>query len=161
MTMSNWLEPDVQAMVDTLPDSAILALTLFGEARSEDINGIVAVGHVIQQRAADSKHRWPTSVRAVCLQPFQFSCWNVIGGQRNFDRVRGLIDQLATGSVPADVAFEECSWVAAGLRRGSLRNRIKNSTHYHVAKMMPRPKWAQQYIPAAQVGSHVFYNTVP
>ena len=158
MSHTPWIAPDLQAVLDRLPDTAILALTLFGEARSEPIEGIVAVGNVVQHRAKDDKNRWPKTLRAVCLQPYQFSAWNVIGGERNFARVKQLAEQLARGDVPQHAAFEECAFVATGLVKGALRDRVSAANHYHHIKLTPRPSWAQSAVPVKQAGAHVFYK---
>ena len=48
--VASWIAPDLKAVLDRLTDVQILALTLFGEARSEPIEGIVGVGCVIRNR---------------------------------------------------------------------------------------------------------------
>lgn len=153
-----WIAPDLQAHLDRLTDTAILALTLFGEARSEPIEGIVSVGNVIQHRAADVKARWPKTVRGVCLQPYQFSAWNPIGGEKNYQRVVQMAETLARGDDPKHAGFEECAFVATGLMKKALRDRVKQATHYHTATLTPRPSWAQRHTPTIQVGAHVFYR---
>ena len=56
-------------------DERIVALTLLGEARGEGVDGMLAVGMVVQQRSIERKKRPAT----ICLQPKQFSCWNGMG----------------------------------------------------------------------------------
>jgi N-acetylmuramoyl-L-alanine amidase len=153
-----WIAPDLQPLLDKLPESAILALTLYGEARSEPIEGIVAVGNVIQHRAADAKNRWPKTVRGVCLQPWQFSAWNLVGGERNYARLFGMAKTLAGGADPKDAGFEECAAVATMLTKKALRDRVKQSNHYHAVNMQPRPSWAQAHVPTVQVAAHLFYR---
>jgi hypothetical protein len=87
--LRTWLSP--------LPDEAILALTLYGEARGEPIEGIIAVGCVIRNRVNDTKKRWPNTYRGVCLQPWQFSALNVTGGGVNHDRVIAMAKKLRGG----------------------------------------------------------------
>lgn len=57
------------------PDLIVLAATVLGEAEGESYLGKRAVAHVIMNRVADK--RWPDRPSDVCLQPKQFSCWNV------------------------------------------------------------------------------------
>ena len=153
-----WIAPDLQALLAQLNDDAILALTLFGEARSEPIEGQVAVGSVIANRASDSKQRWGTSIRGVCLQPFQFSCWNVIGGDKNYARLFAMAKALATNSPEMKhPAMEQCAWTSLGISRRALMDRVKGANHYHTSALTPRPAWAQKHTPVIQVHRHVFY----
>ena len=57
-----------------LSDIDFLARTIWGEARGETREGRIAVANVVMNRVAD--RRWPNTVKAVVLQPFQFSAWN-------------------------------------------------------------------------------------
>ena len=54
----------------------------------------------------------------------------------------------------------QCVWVAHGITGDYALDNVKGSTHYHTAALTPRPDWALKHVPAAQVGGHVFYNTV-
>lgn len=154
---SPWIAPDLDALLKLLGETAILALTLYGEARSEPIEGIVAVGNVIQHRANDAKHRWKPTLAGVCLQPWQFSCWNVIGGERNYARLVAIAEALAGGTDPHDAGFEECAFIATGIVKRVLRDRVKGSNHYHTVKLTPRPSWARNHVPTVQVAGHLFY----
>jgi hypothetical protein len=49
-----------------------VAITILAEARGEGKSGMYAVACVISQRAKERKK----SAAQVCLQPWQFSCWN-------------------------------------------------------------------------------------
>jgi N-acetylmuramoyl-L-alanine amidase len=59
----------------------IVPITLWREARSEGQDGMTAVLHVILNRSADK--RWSSDPEKVCLQGYQFSCWNSNDPQRN------------------------------------------------------------------------------
>lgn len=59
---------------DADDDVTFLARLLFGEARGETWEGKVAVAHVVKNRS-QSRGRWPSSIKSVGLQPFQFSCF--------------------------------------------------------------------------------------
>ena len=87
-----WLQPQMRVLVEKLTDDAVLGLTLWGEARSESIEGIVAVGCVIRNRRGDT--RWPDTFRGVCLQRRQFSCWRPEGGEKNYQRMLEFAGQL-------------------------------------------------------------------
>lgn len=53
-------------------DHEVLTKTIYEEARGEPEEGQEWVGHVINNR---SKQRG-LSIADVCLQPYQFECWN-------------------------------------------------------------------------------------
>ncbi len=154
-------------MIDTtgLSDVQVLACTLYGEARSEPLEGIIAVACVIRNRAQDTKGRWGKSIRDVCLQPKQFSCWNdgplttEKDGKTihtNHGRLSTLVADLKAGVAPDD-RFKECAWVATGVVNNWNRDTVKGANHYHTASLIPRPAWAQEHAPIIQVKSHVFY----
>lgn len=52
-----------------------LTKTIWGEARGEGREGMIAVAWVILNRASIGGW-WGNSIETVCLKPWQFSCWN-------------------------------------------------------------------------------------
>lgn len=138
-----------------LADDAILGLTLYGEARGEPIEGIIAAGCCVRNRVHDTRARWGTSYRAVCLQPAQFSAWWEAGSNQ-----QTLLDaaHLLIAGDPPPALLEQCAWVALGVSRGALVDIVKGANHYHVATLNPRPSWAAGHTPVVQKGHHVFYR---
>ena len=154
-----WLAPDVQADLAGLTEAQVAICTLYGEARSEPLEGIVAVANVLRNRVQDG--RWGADYRAVCLAPWQFSCWTPVGGQRNYERVLALVRQMRAATPITDAGVRELTYIMHGvLRDGWLRDTVRGATHYHVAAMQPRPAWAQTVAPVKQVGHHVFYTGI-
>lgn len=149
---------ELRAFLAPLPDEAILGLTLYGEARGEPIEGIIAVGCVIRNRLQDSKKRYGGTYRDVCLRKWQFSVFNPDDSDPNFRKVIEAATALMTKPPTSDPAMETCSWVALGISRGALPDNTKGANHYFVASMSPRPSWAQGYVPVVQKASHVFYK---
>jgi N-acetylmuramoyl-L-alanine amidase len=149
---------ELKTFLAPLADEAILGLTLYGEARGEAIEGVIAVGCVIRNRLLD--RRWPNTYRDVCLQKAQFSCWAPIGGEANFNTMIEAAKGLLANQ-PAPALLEQCAWVALGISRGALLDTTKGANHYHAVSMHPRPKWAQSFIPVVQKGQHVFYKLPP
>ncbi len=160
--MSNWIEPDLQAALDKLQEWQHVALVLYGEARSEPIEGIVAVANVIRNRALKPGW-WGKSFSGVALAPYQFSCLNPKGGERNYDRLKTLALKLAANEPvhakngEPDPKWLTCAWVARGIVGGFLPDEIKGANHYHTVNLTPRPEWAQKAVPVAQKAGHVFY----
>ena len=137
-----------------------LALTLWGEARGEDIEGKIAVASVIRNRAKDGS-RWPDDLKGVCLQPSQFSCWGTMGGAANYRAVMELAEKLVT--MPAYVPepmVRECQWIAEGIASGVCRSRVGAANHYLTRQLWETapPKWAKGQRPSAIVNRHVFFS---
>ena len=157
--MSNWLPDEMKAAVEKLADWQCVAVCLYGEARSEPIQGIVAVASVIQNRI--KANSWfGKDWREVVLKPYQFSMWHPNGGQMNYTRVLALAQKLAAGESVTEPKWLQCAWTARGAMGGFLLDNTRNATHYHTATLTPRPKWAQGVTPVCQIGGHVFYNKV-
>lgn len=126
-------------LVTTQLNAGIVALTLLAEARGEGKDGMAAVACVISQRA---KNRSMTP-EAVCLQKWQFSCWN--------------------GKTEADLAHlyhsKMAPW-ALYLERNILRmnrEKIGFADHYY-STIIKTPYWARGEKPVAKIGRHIFFK---
>lgn len=148
----------VTAAADVLPglsELSALAVTLFGEARGESPDGMVAVAQVILHRRASG--RWGPSVNSVVGARLQFSCWWPQGGESNFTRVLSVAQRVREGRVVPEL--HPCLWVAAGVLDGAWsRDLVAGATHYLTRDLWlsTPPKWARGVVPVATVGSHVF-----
>jgi N-acetylmuramoyl-L-alanine amidase len=137
------------------PDEAIdvLARTLYGEARGEQVRGKEAVACVILNRVEKALKKghywWGNDVENVCLRPWQFSCWNP--NDPNREKVL-VVD--ATNKV-----FATCLRVARRAIYGGVIDPTNGATHYHVVGLLP--SWARGQVPCAEVGHHVFYKDIP
>lgn len=78
----------------------ILAITIWREARGEGMAGMTGVYHVIMNRALADREGWPSDPEQVCLQPYQFSCWNSLDPQRKLYPNRG------------DVQYQQAQYIA-------------------------------------------------
>ena len=74
----------------------IFARTLWGEARSEGVEGIEAVASVILNRVRVAKlfngYWWGNDIIQVCQKPYQFSCW--LKSDPQYQRVVSVISSL-------------------------------------------------------------------
>lgn len=129
-----------------------LARTLWGEARGEPVRGIEAVAAVVVNRVALSRARggfwWGGDIVAVCRKPFQFSCWN--DGDPNRPKLLAVTE--------ADPVFSTCLRVARRAIAGTLPDSTGGATHYHHRRV--DPVWARGHAPSAEIGAHLFYNSV-
>lgn len=144
--------PNPKREPETLRDAEILARTLYGEARGEELAGIEAVASVILNRVAFARQRgrywWGNDVKSVCLKPGQFSCWNANDPNRK--------KLLAIN--PRDPAYRLCKRIAKRAMAGDLRDQTDGATHYHTHAV--DPWWARGHVPVAEIGNHLFYRDI-
>lgn len=139
---------------DADPDATVdvLARTLWGEARGEPVAGIEAVAAVVVNRARIAAERggwwWGTTIKEVCLKPWQFSCWNADDPNRHRLLVAGR----------GDLVFETCVRIARRAVLGLLADPTGGATHYHAIGI--HPYWAEGRSPSASIGRHLFYRDV-
>lgn len=140
-------------LVKDFTDSEILFLTLVGEARGEPIQGQIAVANVIANRAKERG----LSIREVCLQPKQFSCWNIN------DVNRPLLEELAKEFIYSSSPTEKYSqlwWVVAGVVDRKINDNTKGSNHYLTSTLFAStnaPEWSKKFKQEPVViGHHTF-----
>ena len=121
-------------------ETKIVAATILAEARGEGCGGMYAVAAVIAQRAFERK-RTP---KEICLQPYQFSCWN--------GKTLKSLEHLL--KVPqADYAIA----LAKNIKLLS-RDYVGFANHYHATWMKKKPYWAKGKKPVKVIGQHAFYK---
>ncbi|WP_341913694.1 cell wall hydrolase [Ferrovibrio terrae] len=140
-------------------DLDTLARTLWGEARGEGRQGMIAVAWVILNRAR--KPCWwsrnkgdgieDDTIEAVCRDPWQFSCWNVSDPNR--------AKLLAVDT--ADPAFRLALAVAEDALAGRLPpDPTSGACHYKVSSL-PWPKdWGEPRDADFVHGHHAFYRGI-
>lgn len=151
-------------------DLNILALTIYGEARSETREGKVAVAWSVRNRAEadlwkdDKRDWWGEGIANVCLQNWQYSCWKDEPiGQGN--RLRAFLVDGDTqraelrSDPPSEGNLLACWHAAKEVLEDRAPDPTKGSTHYF-ADYIATPKWARGKKPAAVFGVHKFYNDV-
>lgn len=143
---------EIRGAVRTLPARAVLALTIYGEARGEPVEGQVAVGWVIKNRAAKRMQ----TIQEVCLAPAQFSCW--WGDDVNALRVRDRARRVLLGEVPADARWLAILQVAHQVLVGAIADPTAGSDHYLTTALYESdpPAWAKTMPVVAVIGRHTF-----
>lgn len=129
-------------------DLEILAKTLYGEASANNVKDAEAIASVILNRV--KLKNWPNQIDAVCLQPWQFSCWN--------KEYRSRIDN-AKGKW-----YQQCIEIARRAISGEIADPTWRSTHYY-ATYIGVPKWAFGKKPVYSVehksgSKHLFFNDI-
>lgn len=154
-----WMEPEMRDLVEKVTESQRVAATLYGEARSEPIQGIVAVASIIRNRWRQPQRFGQTPSDVACA-PWQFSCWHPKGGEGNYQKMLALMGSFVNKAQIIDAGARECVGVAQLMLGDYLRDNTKGSTHYHTFKLHPRPKWTNGIAPVVQIGGHLFYAGV-
>lgn len=137
-----------------MSDIDTLARTIFGEARGEGVVGMEAVAAVIMNRVNadlgnDKKPDWwGEGVKAVCLKPWQFSCWN------ENDPNREKLVSVTT----RDPWFAHAVEIAKRAVKGELPDPTNQADHYCTETVAPHTSWAKGKTPVARIGRHVFFR---
>lgn len=124
-----------------------LALNIYFEARSEPVDGMLAVGHVVMNRVA---HRnFPDSICDVIRQGgeivrhrCQFSWW--CDGRSDQPRNR--------------VAWEGARLIAWFVYNGHTEDPTEGALWYHAEYV--QPYWREAFYRGPQIGRHIFYRAV-
>lgn len=133
-------------------DRTVLAQTLWGEARGEGEAGMKAVACVVMNRWR-TRYRGRRTVAEVCLDPRQFSCWNLD------DPNRAALDRL-----PSLRSYEPGFSLALAIADLALAGRLPDTTfgarHYVASTIRRRPDWLTGRVPCVVIGHHEFYNDI-
>ena len=120
-------------------DSLIPIQTIMLESRGESLEGQIAVGEIIRNRAFKAGRTF----EAICMAPRQFSAWN-----------NRLIANKALSGMPGSVYQR----AANAWQLSETSNLTKGSTHYHTLKV--HPYWAKGHKPVVIIGNHVYYRGI-
>lgn len=147
-------------------DILVGALTIHGEARGCTQEGRTAIAHTILNRMK-ARAWWGIgtpgyashTMAAVCLKPWQFSCWNA--KDPNSTMLRTLQQQYREA-----IEQKTCRAALKALidaLDGYLPDNTRGATHYltvtlHESTMCP--DWAQGRDDYIQIGSHRFFSGV-
>lgn len=139
-----------------MTDGDVLALTIWGEARSEPVEGQIAVANVIRNRKESGK--WGATYAAVCRARKQFSCWNP-GNDANHQALMAYVGQIEAGEPFKDVWLRQAQWIAAAVIAGALLDNTKGATHYHALALDPLPAWAVGHT-GKRIGNQLYYQGI-
>ncbi len=138
----------------TLSNKDILARTLYGEARGEyqkqngGLAALIAVGNVVINRLA-YPDRFGSTIKEVCLKPFQFSCWN----PRDVNYKLIVRKDLFREEI-----FLRCLEAAEKIEQKVWPDLTQGCDHYHASWLSNRPFWARGIKPRIQIGQHIFFK---
>lgn len=131
---------DANCFLNNLTDVELLARMIYGEARGEPYDGMVAVACVAMNRAAQPTW-WGTTLREVLLHPSQFSCF-----------LPAYVSRLIT---PSEPVWLDCIKIAHGVMTNQTGDPTFGATSYY-ADYIAAPGWASQMQETVKIGQHVF-----
>ncbi len=130
----------------------LLALTMWGEARSDGLDAMRAVGHVVMNRI-HSARPFGRNVKEVVWKRKAFSCWNK--SDPNRDAMRHI------ASLPEDnlnkVRWHQAVDLARAILAGKDSDNSAGALFYHTKQI--KPYWVSDVTkPVARVANHIFYR---
>lgn len=132
-------------------DVDIMARTLWGEARNQGAKGMEAVACVIMNRFNEniwySKYKGEHSIKAVCLKPKQFSCWNADDPN----------SKMCSSVNTTNKTFVQALEIARKAKYGKLKDITKGANHYY-SDSIKAPKWVKDMKFCVKIGQHNFYK---
>ncbi|HDK42901.1 MAG TPA: cell wall hydrolase [Candidatus Pacearchaeota archaeon] len=138
----------------------LLALTAYGEARGENIEGMKAVINVILNRVknlkrfADKNLLSRSPYHAVILKPYQFSMYNSEDPQYN--RIKTISNNF-NKFLLTDSLLNNAYQIAKLAIRNMLQDNTQGADHYHTTDV--HPSWVSSLTRTVQIGRHIFYKT--
>ncbi len=144
---------DCKAPFRKLSTEQLLALTIYGESRSESIEGKIAVGTVILQRHIQLNQ----SIKRVILKHNQFSCFSL--KDKQYERLTRIALNWKANykKLPA---LQECYELSKGLLNGKIvgHKLLMENTATHFKTVKVTPKWSKKFRLICQIGGHQFYT---
>jgi len=119
--------------------AGVVALTILAESANQGENGMGAVSAVIAQRALNRN----ITPEQVCLQKWQFSCWN---GKSKADLAHLYNTPQAAFALYLEKNIANID-----------RSKVGFADHYY-ADYIAAPYWAKGEKPCQVIGSHRFYR---
>lgn len=161
--------PDPARTIARQDEDTLLAMLVWGEARSEPAEGRLAVAYVPLTRFGSpswkSRKRGTSSLSDVILAKFQFSCFNPLDPNR--EKLLRPVEHEGLG------LWAACWQSANAALRAQSENPVPGATHYVVRRLWARPavdatkpQWFEKPMidngtttRLAVIGSHVFART--
>lgn len=134
-------------MIDRSNAVQVMAATLWGEARGDGRIGMLAVANCILNRAAHPRW-WGHDVISVCLDAWQFSCWNA--RDPNLPKMESVTE--------ADPDFGIAVGIAKVVMQGQnrLHDLTRGADSYYDTRMREPPAWAARAEPTVTILHHRF-----
>jgi hypothetical protein len=172
----NYQKPDNQntnklytpSEIFQLDDLEIFARTLYGEGRNLPKDEIEKIAWVIRNRVKDNgRENFPDTYGEVCLQKFQFSCWNSLYLSREMTENQ---KEVRRNVLRNQNSYQLCLQIAKNVISASeLENPLDRVQHYVLntdevkingdkIEKSPYPEWTKnlKIVENDGKGSHIF-----
>ena len=129
-----------------LSDDELLARLIWGEARNQSVEGMVAVACVVINRQNDYRKRFGSTLYGVITRKWAFSCFN--------DKDPNLPKLIDNPGKP----IVKCRIIAELANLELLNDITDGATHYHT--LNSDPTWNDNprlMVPTVTIGGHKFY----
>lgn len=121
----------------------IAALTIWREARGESYRAKLGVAHTLRNRLRSK--RWPDELGNVCMQSYQFSCFN-----KDDPNFKKWPDENSS-------VWRAC--IAAWMSSALTPDLTNGANHYHSYNDVSRyPYWANSGEKTIEIGAFKFYR---
>lgn len=152
---------NINLLLQHLSNAEIVGLTIIGEARGEAIESQVGVGCVIRNRLDHNPSKY-RNYADVCLEPKQFSCWNL--NDPNYQVLINLANKQIRGDIMTDVSLRQCMWIADGIVSRIVKDNTNGALNYLNRALFgdseKRPDWANKPKNISYHGNHVFFTAL-
>lgn len=152
----------VAAILAALSGPETVALTAWAEGRARLEHGLWRknppdamhdIIEVIENRTKDGRPRWAgKDHKAICLEPWAFSCWSPHAGADddhdprhladNFEALMDRTQRVLAGETQSDTLGACLAMAAAVLGGGVLAPQLGGATHYFATWMPAPPAWS-------------------
>lgn len=168
-SLLNIFKSDDEQMADIMikakpKDKEILARAIFGEARGEGEQGMLAVGNVIMNRLKDGRSIYKatdkpelTGVESIIKKDQAFSVFN---NPQSPDYINMMKPMEEMGTADKE-AYKLALEISEGLLTGKLKDNTDGSTLYYNPNVAD-PDWAKSWKTSKtkSIGNHDFYIEV-
>ena len=147
-------EEEKKSPFEKLSDEQLMALCIYGEARDQGLDGMLAVGSVVMNRLR--RQTWMgKTVKEVILKRYQFSCFNETDPNR---KLLALAADDFQGATERDGWLRAAYWVAIGILDHYLASNVAMATNYfRPSANAADPSWTKEMQFIKKIGDHFFY----
>lgn len=145
-TVAQQFFPDVDQPLHQQKELTLLAMAVYGEARSEPYDGQAGVAYVVLNRMKGSSWYGDT-IHEVLLKPYQFNC---------FDEDDPNLPKMYE---PNPRVWKNCFKAAWNAYSGLIDDPTLGADHY--CRYDISPPWINNLQLNKQIGDHVFFSSTP
>ncbi|MCP3681585.1 MAG: cell wall hydrolase [bacterium] len=132
----------------------LIAMTMYGEARGQSLNGQILVGFTLMNRwKHPNPRRYGKTLHDICWKREQFDCWKK--GNVNYKKMHKAMQTLIDMGVSK--RMEQCMYLSSGVLTGHILDISKGANHFYATKTK-KPFWAKGHTPCVIEGDHAFYK---